>query len=139
MNTLTIVIAVAVLVVAIIWLVSRRSSTDIRPKHIQKASSASNDVDRSTTRWRAVKITPGLMCCDAASKLSGQVFLSTESPRLPLDGCAESDCRCKYVHLDDRRSGSDRRLDLGDLGAFLPASQVERRQQTGRRSADLAA
>lgn len=139
MNTLTIVIAVAVLIVTILWLLSRRSSSDVRPKHLQKVSSASNVVDRSTTRWRAVKISSGLMCCEAASKLSDQVFLSSESPRLPLDGCTETDCRCKYVHLDDRRSGGDRRLDLGDLGAYLPVNQVERREQTGRRSADLAA
>jgi hypothetical protein len=71
--------------------------------------------------------------------MSGQVYLSTESPRLPLDGCDETDCRCKYVHMDDRRSGDDRRIELGDLGAFLPTNQVERRKRSGRRASDLAA
>lgn len=139
MNTLTIVIAVAVMVIAIALLVSRRSRRDIRPKHLQNASSASSTAGRSSTQWRAVKIAPGLMSCDEVAKLAGQVFLSTESPRLPLDGCDETDCRCKYVHMEDRRSGGDRRVELGDLGDFLPISQTERRQRSGRRSADLAA
>lgn len=139
MNTLTIVITVAVMAVAIVWLVSRRSSNDARPRHLQKTSSASGAADRSSTQWRAVKIAPGLMSCDTAAKLADQVFLSAESPRLPLDGCGETNCRCKYVHLDDRRDGGDRRVELGELGAFLPISQIERRQRTGRRSEDLAA
>ncbi len=139
MNTLTIVIAIAIMVVAIVWLVSRRSSIKVRPRRLQRTSSASGAEDRSSTQWRAVKIAPGLMSCDAAAKLAGQVFLSTESPRLPLDGCAESGCRCKYVHLDDRRDGSDRRVELGELSAFMPINQTERREQLGRRSADLAA
>ena len=139
MNTLTILIAVAVMAGATMWLVFRRSHRDIRPKHLQQASSASSVGSRSSTQWRAVKIAPGLICCDAAAKMSGQVYLSTESPRLPLDGCDEADCRCKYVHLDDRRSGDDRRIELGDLGAFLPSNQVERRKRRGRRASDLAA
>ena len=58
---------------------------------------------------------------------------------MPLDGCTEKDCRCKYVHLDDRRDGGDRRIELGELGAYLPVSQTERRQTSGRRAEDLAA
>jgi hypothetical protein len=139
MNTLTILIAVAVMAAAALWLVFRRSRRDIRPKHLLQASSASNSGSRTSTQWRAVKIAPGLICCDAAEKMSGQVYLSTESPRLPLDGCDETDCRCKYVHMDDRRSGDDRRIELGDLGAFLPTNQVERRKRSGRRASDLAA
>ena len=33
-------------------------------------------------------------------------------------------CRCKYVHLDDRRTGGDIVIDLGDLGAFLPPDRT---------------
>lgn len=139
MNIMTIVIALAIVVVAIVWAVSRRSDSSTPLKRTQKQHAAASSLtDRSTTQWRAVKIKPGLISCKAAEKLAGQVFLSKESPQLPLDGCNETGCRCKYVHLDDRRSGGDRRVELGDLGAFLPINQAERRQIGGRRSVDLA-
>ena len=131
MNTTFTVIALAIVAVAIVWLVLNRFGRS------QKTLPTSSLANRSDTQWRAVKIAPGLICCGAAGKLTGQIFLSKEAPQLPLDGCTETDCRCKYVHMDDRRSGGDRRIELGDLGAFLPISQTERRQRSGRRSVDL--
>lgn len=139
MNTLFILIALVILLVAIVLRAATRPGKTARPKHSQLTTSSAGRKDRSTTQWRAVKIAPGLISCGAAGKLAGKVFLSRESPRLPLDGCSEKDCRCKYVHLDDRRDGGDRRIELGDLGAFLPVSQVERRRMEGRRREDLAA
>lgn len=139
MNTLFIVIMLAILVVAIVWRIATRPGKTVRPKRSLPAASSAGRRDRSSTQWRAVKIAPGLMSCGAAGKLADKVFLSRESPRLPLDGCTERDCNCKYVHLDDRRDGGDRRIELGDLGAFLPVSQTERRQTSGRRAEDLAA
>lgn len=139
MNTLFIVIVLAILVIAIVLRVATRPGKTVRPKRSQLSTSSAGRMDRSSTQWRAVKIAPGLMSCDAAGKLADKVFLSSESPRLPLDGCTEEDCRCKYVHLEDRRDGGDRRIELGELSAFLPLSQVERRQMSGRRREDLAA
>jgi len=133
MNTSFTVIALAIVAVAIVWLVSNRFGRS------QKTLSTSRLADRSDTQWRAVKIAPGLICCGAAGKLTDKIFLSKEAPQLPLEGCTEQNCHCKYVHMDDRRSGDDRRIELGELGAFLPISQSERRQQRGRRSEDLAA
>jgi ribosomal protein S1 len=43
------------------------------------------------------------------------------------------------MHLEDRRSGGDRRIELDELSAFLPASEVERRQVGGRRATDMTA
>ena len=131
MNTTFTVIALAIVAVAIVWLVSNRFGRS------QKTLPTSSLANRSDTQWRAVKIAPGLICCGAAGRLTDQVFLSKEAPQLPLDGCTEKDCRCKYVHMDDRRSGGDRRAELGDLSEFLPISQTERRQRSGRRSTDL--
>jgi hypothetical protein len=138
MNTLFVTIILAILAIAIVWRLVTRPGKRSRPKRVQSENSSSRPEDRTSTQWRAVQIAPGLLSCDAASKLAGEVFLSSESPRLPLDGCIEKDCRCKYVHLQDRRDGGDRRIELGEFGAFFPTSEVERRRVAGRRSMDLA-
>jgi len=138
MNTTFTVIALAIVAIAIVLLVSGKFRGGARLKRSRQTTLANGQADRSTTQWRAVKISPGLMCCDAAGELGGKIFLSKEAPQLPLEGCSETDCRCKYVHLEDRRHGGDRRIELGELGAFLPISQENRRQMNGRRSVDLA-
>ena len=134
MDVVLIVIGIAVLVIAFYFLVAKLLSRKIVPARSARSAA---EADRSASRWRAVRVMPGLICCDAVSKLDGQVFLSRLSPRLPLDECDVKDCRCKYVHLEDRRSGGDRRATLGELDAYLPFNQVERRKSKGRRSADL--
>ncbi len=139
MNDTYSVIALAIVAVAIVFLLSRRSVKSARSKRSKRTLSTAGRKERSSTQWRAVKIVPDLFCCDAVGELSGQVYLSTESPRLPLEGCSEKDCRCRYMHLEDRRSGGDRRIELGELGAFLPASQSERRRVGGRRATDMTA
>ncbi len=138
MSTLFIAVILAILTVAIVLRVATRPGKRGSARRSQSSSSVASQSDRSSTQWRAVKIAPGLMSCDEAGKLAGKVFLSMESPQLPLDGCIEKDCRCKYVHLEDRRDGGERRIELGDLDAFFPATQNQRRQVSGRRSADLA-
>jgi len=90
------------------------------------------------TRWRSVKVRPGLMPCERVHSLSGQVFLAREAPELPLANCTERDCRCHYVFLDDRRCGLDRRASLDRLGEFLSSSAGDRRRSPGRRVDDLA-
>jgi hypothetical protein len=88
--------------------------------------------ERIDTKWRSVRIRPGLIACRQVADLNGQVFLSREVPELPLD------CRCHYVFLDDRRSGTDRRAELARLGEFLSSSEQDRRRSAGRRMGDLA-
>ena len=139
MNDTYSVIALAIVAVAIVFLLSRRSVKSARSKRSKRTLSTAGRKERSSTQWRAVKIVPDLFCCDAVGELSGQVYLSTESPRLPLEGCSEKDCRCRYMHLEDRRSGGDRRIELDELSAFLPASQSERRRVGGRRATDMTA
>lgn len=139
MSTLMFVVAVGVAVIALLLIASRsRAGKSARARRVQK-STIRQAAERETTRWRAVRIKPGLICCDAASRISEEVFLASESPKLPLEGCSERNCQCKYIHLEDRRSGGDRRVELGELGAFLPANQVERRRRNSRRATDIAA
>jgi len=139
MNTLIFVVAVGLAMIVLLFYAASRSGSQKRTRRIQKLSSAERSVERATTQWRAVKIAPGLDCCEEASNLADKVFLASASPHLPLEGCGQTDCNCRYVHLEDRRSGGDRRVELGELDAFLPANQVERRQVAGRRNTDLAA
>lgn len=90
----------------------------------------------SDTQWRSVKIRPGLIACDRVASLVGQVFLSNEAPELPLPNCTERDCRCHYVFLDDRRSGTDRRSELEQLEGYPASSEGDRRRSPGRRMDD---
>ena len=106
--------------------------------HFKKIGRQREAPDSSVdTRWRSARIRPGLMACDRVASLSDQVFLSCEVPELPLANCTEKDCRCHYIFHDDRRSGIDRRNDIGRLGELLSASLQDRRRSPGRRVDDL--
>ncbi len=87
--------------------------------------------------WRSVRVSPGKTCCQAAQLLSGKVFLAVEAPPLPLVYCNEEDCRCKYIHMNDRRCGLDRRLSYQEALKLSQLESSERRLREGRRSADL--
>lgn len=133
MSTYLILLAIAILIVAMILTLVKYSGRRERRPAPPAARRGATSI-RQRTRWRAVKIAPGLIACDAAQALTDQIFLASETPHLPLGNCAQADCRCKYVHLDDRRSGSDRRLDLGSLGSYLPKDYAERRHGADRRA-----
>ncbi len=91
------------------------------------------------TKWRAVKIRPGLIACDRVAGLTSNIYLSQEAPSLPLENCTEENCRCHYIFFDDRRSGRDRRIDLEKMDELLPDLEQNRRTIPGRRVTDLAA
>ena len=88
--------------------------------------------------FHAVSIEPAEGCCAAVASIKVQRFLSEEAPSLPLADCASADCRCKYVHHADRRSGArDRRLGSPEsLDQIEFWSQRERRRAGGRRQED---
>ena len=91
------------------------------------------------TKWRSVKVRPGLTACKRVEQISDQVFLSSEAPVLPLPYCTEPECRCHYLFMDDRRSGLDRRVEMARLGYAFAGSGSDRRRSPGRRIGDLAA
>lgn len=138
MSTFVVTVALAICLAGVVILIRNRLGNN-KTKTSTKSTSKQLPEVKSGTQYRSVKILPGLICCKRAQLLSSQVFLSRESPELPLPGCTETDCRCRYLHLEDRRSGGDRRVHLGELGAFLPTNQVERRNLVGRRAADMLA
>jgi hypothetical protein len=93
----------------------------------------------SNTRWRSVKIRPGAAPCRSVAEITGQIFLAPAAPSLPLKSCSKENCQCRYVFLEDRRSGDDRRLEFDRFGDFIPDYKSDRRRVSGRRYADLAA
>jgi len=138
MKSLFVMIAIAIVVVVVVFLLIGLFGKNRRSRPSKPARKTISGAERSSTQWRAVRIAPCLMCCDAVMQVTDQVFLSRLSPTLPLESCTEKDCRCKYIHLEDRRSGGDRRVELGELGAFLPATPSNRRRQADRRETELS-
>jgi len=139
MNSIFFAFVALCLLAAIIMLVFKPYDYGASMKRFQKIASPDDNPDTSAdTKWRSVKIRPGLISCKSVTKMSDQVFLSKDAPSLPLENCREKDCRCHYVFLDDRRSGAERRAELGRLGEYFPAYDAERRLVPGRRMADLA-
>ena len=127
------------ILVAVIVLLFKPYDYGVSVAHFRKIGDSSAEPDsEADTRWRSVKIRPGLIACERIASLDGQVFLSREAPELPLANCTEADCHCHYVFLDDRRSGIDRRASLERLGEFLSISDRDRRRSPGRRAGDLA-
>ena len=145
MDGLLIVIVVSFVLVGALVLISRLSEFLARRQAEAAAPSdpepePAPETDRTeTTDWRSVKIAPGAKRCEYASILTGKVFLIDEAPPLPLVNCHQSDCFCRYVYLDDRRSGIDRRIGADDPGHGAATERTDRRRRGGRRTADAVA
>lgn len=97
-----IILAVALIVLLVL---SKRSkaTTERRP------TVTSQEQTTTTTRFHAVSIQAVNNACEAAKSLEGKRFLSSAAPRLPLPECDAFECKCRFVHHADRRSGVDRR------------------------------
>ena len=89
--------------------------------------------ESEVTRWRSVKIKSGQICCKSADRLSETIFFVTDAPTLPLAGCTEKKCKCKYTHLEDRRDGNDRR-EATEYTTGLFSLDGERRGGDDRRA-----
>jgi hypothetical protein len=90
---------------------------------------------RVANPYHAVSIQPGPAACGPARRLRDRRFLSAEAPALPLEGCDEGRCTCRYRHHDDRRQDPRRASDRGFPLAELRGG--ERRVGHGRRVTDL--
>lgn len=47
--------------------------------------------------------------CAVARQNAGRSYTLTEAPHLPLPGCDNAACGCRFEHLVERRSGEERR------------------------------
>ena len=89
------------------------------------------------TKWRSVKIKPGLISCKRADRMTGEIYFAADAPTFPLDSCTEKLCQCKYVYLDDRRDGSDRRESTEYSADLFALHEKERRGGKDRRTIDF--
>ncbi len=99
-----------------------------------RARHAVKPLSREDSKYQAIEIRPCLMACDAAVKLRGHRFLASDAPSLPLPQCDQKECDCRHIYHQDRRSGEDRRDQLGRFGGFVERSAGgERRMKLDRR------
>ena len=127
---LTLLGLVVVLVVAWLFLRNRGQRGEAQTRStLEKTGS---------NAYHAVSIKFEENACEAARAMSGRRFLSTAAPRLPLPECDALECRCRFAHHKDRRTGKDRRSPFaaagygGGTGSF----EKERREKAGRRRED---
>lgn len=88
---------------------------------------------RRNSPYHAVCVTAGHPSCEAARQLATVRFLTGHAPSLPLVGCDVRPCECRYSHYADRRTGLDRRVEIGGKP---PHGLEERRRNHGRRATD---
>jgi len=112
------------------WLYRKRVQAEVQ------LSGRPVQADRVTIPYHAVSIIAGAGCGETALKYGGHRYLSTEAPMIPLPTCDTENCRCRYLHHEDRRSKFDRRRqDVWDLNAQM-AKGGDRRGSHGRRVTD---
>ncbi len=85
------------------------------------------------TQWKAVKVKTGLMCCKPVENMRGKVYLIADTPEFPLKDCKVKSCECKYIHMDDRRAGDDRRESTEFLNDLYDLHKKDRRKIKDRR------
>ena len=84
------------------------------------------------SQWKAVKVKTGLMCCRPAESMRDQLYLVSEAPGFPLENCKAKDCQCRYIQMNDRREGSDRRETTEFLKKERQQQEEERRRKARR-------
>lgn len=128
-----VVVLLAILVPLVIWLYIRN-----RKNLSSSKSDAERPVAKKNTEFHAVSIQFSPSACNAAKALSGERFLASAAPTMPLPECDAASCDCHFGHHGDRRTRRDRRspfataISTDGTGNF----QAERRDQEGRRLDD---
>ena len=109
------------------WILRRRIDAEAR------TSGRPIEHRRIGNPYHAVSIEPGSKACPDARARENKRYLSSSAPMLPLPGCTQSTCHCRYVHYNDRRSQRDRRVNFANPHAH---TMGDRRTGGGRRIND---
>ncbi len=87
--------------------------------------------------YPAVKIQPCKDACQAATQTSQVIFLSTQSPKLPLKACdCFVDCDCQFRHFTDRRQKGERRDGYHMMHNVTQNKERRAAKLVGRRVSD---
>ena len=125
-----------VLVLLVAWLIMRQR------RYKAEVNAPAPKTDPAKSAYHAVSLKFEANACNAAKAMAGRRFLASAAPRLPLPECDALECRCRFAHHDDRRSGSDRRSPFASRGYSASGTgsfQRERREGSGRRDSDASA
>ncbi|MCG9711545.1 hypothetical protein L1D29_01755 [Shewanella insulae] len=125
----------------------RRARRTAMPQTDLTAKAISEELPQAPTHnhhtshpYHCVEIVNDDGLCGSAMKLKGKRFLSKDAPTLPLPGCSEGECNCRYMHHEDRRGQTeDRRIDFGVTSELYGVfGEPNRREQPakGRRQTD---
>jgi hypothetical protein len=89
-------------------------------------------------QYAAVRIEDCDFSCAVAFDQSSRIYLASEAPSLPLNGCDRTEkCRCRYVHYSDRRQNhDDRRNDSQVLRDTFVGNEKRISKKRGRRVDD---
>jgi len=129
MSPLMSIVLLAILIA--VWLLYRsknNQSTTAGPKRPTPPS------PRRSSEFHAVSIKYVSSACEAARSMKDKRFLSNEAPRLPLPDCDVVQCKCRFVHYRDRRTGEDRRDQYaGSIGGGTGEHEQDQRRPGDRR------
>jgi len=108
-------------------------------KHVQaevRLSGRTVQAHRVTNPYHAVSIKAGPSCRQTELRYGLRRYLAQEAPSIPLPTCDIKNCRCRYLHHEDRRDGFERRhRNVWDPNA-RSAEAGDRRGSHGRRVTD---
>ncbi|MEQ9451078.1 MAG: hypothetical protein RJQ07_05785 [Pseudomonadales bacterium] len=110
-----------------------------KPRKARKSRTGHNKTTHPSrpSPYRAVTIHPGSNGCEAANRTKHQRFLATFAPQLPLGSCDHpQQCKCRYKHHLDRRTGLRRDTDHGLPEAAFHARNRRFRRDRRHRSED---
>jgi hypothetical protein len=131
MNMFVGIVLVVVLLLAYVFVHKPKAKTNERPATRRTASSTSG------SEFHAVSLKYAASACDSAKAMEGRRFLSTAAPRIPLPDCDAAECKCRFVHHKDRRSGDDRRDTYGQgFGGGTTGSYEKEQRKRGERRDD---
>lgn len=127
------IIAIAVLIALFVFIRRRPKTDNVRPYERERRSSDGG----SSAKFHAVSIHYAPEACAAAKRMDGRRFLSSAAPRIPLPDCDAPECRCKFSHHKDRRSGEDRRNPYTQgFGGASTGKYLKEQRKSGERRRD---
>ena len=125
-------VVIAVLVAGVgFWFYRARTEEAQKCKLRRRARVKSAPV--TSYRGNTIEMCKG--ACSAVTQMKGKRFLENETPPLPVIGCDNESCTCRYKNFEDRRDpDSDRRNTHGLKSSLHEHSgEQEKRDKNDRR------